>query len=209
MVLLSTHEAVVWWEFHHAKTTSEIAVEYGRGKKAPQYIINFFTQSDSESESNRIREPILLKDAAYVSRVLNRARKKIEKILRSHADSHRLDIESVQDYKGILIGFDYQAGTQVYIVYTMKLGPIVWYRHDSYSGRLCDGTSFENGAPKGEQCPKSIECRRTLDTILLEYNIGLRPDEEELYMTRQSIAIFNKLAAKETPRYKRPKVGSE
>jgi len=31
----------------------------------------------------------------------------------------------------------------------------------------------------------------------------LRADEKQLYMTEQSIAIFNKLAAKETPRYKR------
>jgi hypothetical protein len=36
-----------------------------------------------------------------------------------------------------------------------------------------------------------------------EYNITLRPDEEQLPMTQQSIAIFNKLAAKEIPRYKR------
>jgi hypothetical protein len=42
-----------------------------------------------------------------------------------------------------------------------------------------------------------------LDAIKDEYNIKLRPDEEQLYMTEQSVAIFNKLAAKEVPRYKR------
>jgi hypothetical protein len=36
-----------------------------------------------------------------------------------------------------------------------------------------------------------------------EYNITLRPDEEALPMTLQSVAIFNKLAAKGVPRYKR------
>ena len=36
-----------------------------------------------------------------------------------------------------------------------------------------------------------------------EYSINLRLDEEELYMTQQSISILNKLAAKEIPRYKR------
>jgi len=36
-----------------------------------------------------------------------------------------------------------------------------------------------------------------------EYDIKLRPDEVQLHMTRQSIAIFNKLGAKEVPRYKR------
>jgi hypothetical protein len=40
-----------------------------------------------------------------------------------------------------------------------------------------------------------------------EYNIVLRPDEEKLLMTRQSISILNKLAAKEIPRYKRRKEG--
>jgi hypothetical protein len=123
--------------------------------------------------------------------VLNRARKKIAKALNEQASSHRLDVESLQDYKGLLIGFDYQANAQVYIIFTMKLGVIVWYRHDSYAGKLCP------------ECPKEAECRETLDTIMDEYNITLRPDEEQLPMTQQSIAIFNKLAAKEIPRYKR------
>ncbi len=126
-----------------------------------------------------------------MSRVLNRARKKIAKVLNEQASSHRLDVESLLDYKGILIGFDYQANAQVYIVFTMKLGVIVWYKHDSYAGKLCP------------ECPKEAECRETLDTIMDEYNITLRPDEEQLPMTQQSIAIFNKLAAKEIPRYKR------
>ncbi|MCK4962699.1 MAG: hypothetical protein KAS19_09435, partial [Anaerolineales bacterium] len=95
------------------------------------------------------------------------------------------------DYKGLLIGFDYQANAQVYIVFTMDLGVIVWYAHDSYAGKLCP------------DCPKEAECRETLDTIMEEYDIKLRPDEEQLYMTKRSIAIFNKLAAKEVPRYKR------
>jgi len=207
MVLLSTHEAVVWWEFHHGKTTAEIASEYEIKKLAPDHILEVFNESDSDAERKRVQEKIELSDPAYVSRVLNRARKKIEKALRSHASSHRLDIESVQDYKGLLIGFDYQAGAQVYIVYTIRLGTIVWYKHDSYSGLLCDGTPIGNGKVSGtkKQCPKFNECRHTLDTILKEYNLEekLRPDEEQLYMTQQSIAIFNKLAAKEIPRYKR------
>jgi hypothetical protein len=203
MVLLSTHESVVWWEFHHGKTTAEIASEYENGKSAPAYIFEVFNESDSEAERNRVHEQIELKDSAYVSRVLNRARKKIEKALRSHASSHRLDVESVQDYKGLLIGFDYQANAQVFIVYTIRLGTAVWYKHDSYAGKLCDGTGFGNAPSDGKQCPKFHECRHTLDTILKEYNISLRPDEEQLYMTQQSVAIFNKLAAKEVPRYKR------
>lgn len=128
---------------------------------------------------------------AYVSRVLNRAREKIAKTLKDHANSHRLDIETLLDYKGLLIGFDYQTGTQVYIVYTEKLGAVVWYKHDSYAGKLCP------------DCPKENECRTALDTVIREYNISLRPNEEKLFMTDQSIIIFNKLAAKETPRYKR------
>jgi hypothetical protein len=163
MPQLSTHEAMVWNQFQKGLSTTEIA-----------------EQSVEEDWS-----------PAYVSRVLNRARKKIAKSLNEQASSHRLDVESLLDYKGILIGFDYQANAQVYIVFTMKLGVIVWYRHDSYAGKLCP------------ECPKEAECRETLDTIMEEYNIALRPDEEQLPMTQQSIAIFNKLAAKEIPRYKR------
>jgi hypothetical protein len=163
MPQLSTHEAMVWDQFQKGLSTTEIA-EHG-------------VEEDWSP--------------AYVSRVLNRARKKIAKALNEQASSHRLDVESLLDYKGILIGFDYQANAQVYIVFTMKLGVIVWYRHDSYAGKLCP------------ECPKETECRETLDTIMDEYNITLRPDEEQLPMTQQSIAIFNKLAAKEIPRYKR------
>ena len=163
MPQLSTHEAMVWDQFQKGLSTTEIA-----------------EQSVEEDWS-----------PAYVSRVLNRARKKIAKALNEQASSHRLDVESLLDYKGILIGFDYQANAQVYIIFTMKLGVIVWYRHDSYAGKLCP------------ECPKEAECRETLDTIMDEYNITLRPDEEQLPMTQQSIAIFNKLAAKEIPRYKR------
>ncbi|RDE13246.1 MAG: hypothetical protein C4K47_06385 [Candidatus Thorarchaeota archaeon] len=164
MGLLSDHEEIVWREFQHGHSTSEIAQsneDVGRG------------------------------GSAYVSRVLNRAREKIAKTLKSHAESHRLDIESILDYKGLLIGFDYQANAQVYIVFTLELGVIVWYKHDSYAGKLCP------------DCPKEEECRKTLDTIMEEYAITLRPDEQALPMTQQSVAIFNKLAAKEVPRYKR------
>jgi hypothetical protein len=71
------------------------------------------------------------------------------------------------------------------------LGVIVWYRHDSYAGKLC---------PK---CPKENDCNEALEAIIQEYYIELRPDEEVLPMTLKSDAIFNKLAAKEVPRYRR------
>ncbi len=166
MGLLSNHESIVWKEFHRGKPTSDIADE-------------------SEEEWS----------PSYVSRVLTRAREKIAKALEEHANSHRLDVESLLDYKGLLIGFDYQANAQVYILFTERLGIIVWYKHDSYADKLCP------------ECPKEAECREILDTILEEYNITLRPDEKELLMTQQSIAILNKLAAKEIPRYKRKKEG--
>ncbi|MHA1638346.1 MAG: hypothetical protein ACTSUO_01095 [Candidatus Thorarchaeota archaeon] len=191
MVLLSTHEAIVWIEFHKGKTTGDIALEYEKSRKAPEYVFNVFKKIGNPSEQSRIEEKTVFKDLAYISRVLSRAKKKIESILKDHAKSHRLDVESVLDYKGILQGFDYQANAPVYIVYTIKLGTIIWYKHDSYAGKLC---------PK---CPKEEECRETLDTIMQEYNIILRDDEKDLHMTQQSIAIFNKLAAKEVPRYKR------
>jgi hypothetical protein len=163
MELLSTHESIVWQEFQKGKNTSSIAVAHKKDSWNP----------------------------AYVSRVLNRARKKIAKKLRDHANSHRLDIETLLDYKGLLIGFDYQTNSQVYIIFTEKNGIIVWYKHNSYAGKLCPN------------CPKEKECRETLDNITYEHNIRLRNDEKQLFMTEQSIAIFNKLAAKETPRYKR------
>ncbi len=163
MGLLSDHESIVWKNFQLGKNTSSIAEE-----------------QTSESWS-----------PAYVSRVLNRARKKIEKTLKEHANSHRLDVETLLDYKGLLIGFDYQTSTQVYIIFTEKLGTVVWYKHDYYAGKLCP------------DCPKETDCRETLDAIIREHDIRLRDDEENQYMTKKSIAIFNKLAAKETPRYRR------
>jgi len=152
MGLLSAHEAKVWLEFQRGKPTSVIADESEEGWSP-----------------------------AYVSRVLNRARRKISDALENHAVSHRLDVESLLDYKGLLIGFDYQANAQVYIVYTEEMGIIVWYKHESYGG----------------------ECQEALDVVMGEYAIELRPDEEELPMTGKSTAIFNKLAAKESPRYQR------
>jgi hypothetical protein len=165
--LLSKHESIVWKEFHKGKPTRGIA-----------------------DKSNEEWNP------SYVSRVLNRTRKKISKALEEHANSHRLDIETLLDYKGLLIGFDYQANAQVYILFTEKLGIIVWYKHDSYAGKLCP------------ECPKESECKEILDTILDEYNINLRQDEKDLLMTFQSISILNKLAAKQIPRYKRKKDGN-
>jgi hypothetical protein len=163
MALLSRHESTVWQQFQQGYSTSEIA--------------------ENNPEENW--------SPAYTSRVLNRARSKIEKTLETHARSHRLDIESVQDYKGLLIGFDFQTNTSVYIVYTEKLGVIVWYRHESYAGKPCPN------------CPKEEDCAETLVTIKDEYKLTLRPDEVKLPMTKRSIEIFNKLAAKEIPRYRR------
>ena len=163
MGLLSNQEAKVWNKFQMGKSTGTISEELIEEDMSP----------------------------AYVSRVLNRARKKISNALEEHADSHRLDVESLLDYKGLLIGFDYQANAQVYIVYTERLGVIVWYKHESYAGKLC---------PK---CPKENDCSEALRAIIEEYYIELRPDEEALPMTLKSDAIFNKLAAKEVPRYRR------
>jgi hypothetical protein len=163
MGLLSNHESIVWREFQKGKTTRLIADEYEAEHWSP----------------------------AYVSRVLNRARKKIAKKLKEHANSHRLDIESLLDYKGLLIGYDYQTSTPVYILFTEEQGIIVWYNHDSYAGNFCP------------DCPKENDCRETLDNIIREYNISLRPEESIIFMTKQSILIFNKLAAKDIARYKR------
>ncbi len=158
---LSKDESIVWLEFQKGKNTSLIAEEHTEWTPA------------------------------YVSRVLNRAKEKIAKTLKEHANSHRLDIETLLDTKGLLIGFDYQTSTQVYMVFTEKLGVIVWYKHSSYAGKLCP------------QCPKEADCKETLDTIIEEHNLQLRPDEKKLTMTEQALIIFNKLAAKESPRYKR------
>lgn len=214
MGLLSTHEAIVWREFQSGKTTREIAeatqdpewlysqgvmdsTTKSRAHKAIHELEKKMAQAETESQKKKIlreRERVIAEWAwtpAYVSRVMTRARKKIERILRDHATSHRLDVESVLDYKGLLIGFDYQANTQVYIVFTIELGVIVWYKHDSFAGKDC------------VHCPKEKACRKTLDTIVNEYNLTLREDELGLPMTQQSIVIFHKLAAKEVPRYKR------
>ena len=99
MKLLSKDEAIVWREFQKSKNTSLIAEEHSPEAWTP----------------------------AYVSRVLNRAREKIAKTLKEHANSHRLDVETLLDYKGLLIGFDYQTSSQVYSIYTVKLVMFVWY----------------------------------------------------------------------------------
>ncbi len=163
MGLLSKHENTVWTQFHKGYSTSEIAENNPEEKWTP----------------------------AYTSRVLNRARSKIRKTLEDQAKSHRLDISSIQDYKGLLIGFDFQANTQVFIAYTEKHGTIVWYKHDSYGGKMCP------------DCPSEGECRESLNTIIKEYNLSLRPEEKEQSMTELSVLIFNSLAAKEIPRYRR------
>ncbi|MCW4048145.1 MAG: hypothetical protein NWE89_00260 [Candidatus Bathyarchaeota archaeon] len=162
MGLLSTHEAKVWQEFQKGKPTGIISEE-------------------SEEEWT----------PAYVSRVLNRARRKRSEALEGHALSHRLDVENLLDYKGLLIGFDYQANAQVYIVNTEALDIIVWYKHEFYGGEPCP------------RCPKESECMDTLQVVVNEYSLELRPDEMGLPMTERSIAIFNKQAAKESPRYQR------
>ena len=212
MGLLSTHEAVVWWEYHHGKSTSDIFSEYEKPSDIPEYVFEVIGKdidskiSDSKKrkqEKEKIRK-MQLSSSAYVSRVLSRAKSKIEDTLKQNANSHRLDIESVNGETGLLIGFDYQANTTVYIVFTLGLGVIVWYEHSNYGGKLCDGTPFDpQHKTDGKSCPKFDECRETLDTILNEYNLPLNPKEQEMYMTEQSVKIFGKLGSKQLPRYQR------
>ena len=216
MGLLSTHEAVVWWEYHHGKPTSDIFSEYENSADIPNYLFNILGAEIDEKlndpkKAQKEKEKIgrmQFSSAAYVSRVLSRAKSKIEDSLKQHANSHRLDTENVNGERGILTGFDYQANTNVYIVFTLKLGVIVWYEHSNYGGKLCDGTPVNPRAKSdGKQCPKLEECRETLDTILGEYNLTMNPKEEEMYMTEQSIRIFGKLGAKQLPRYQRETQG--
>ncbi len=216
MGLLSTHEALVWWEYHHGKPTSDIFSTYEKLSAIPDYLFDILSaeidekindSKKAQEEKEKIRR-MQFSSAAYVSRVLSRAKSKIEDTLKQHANSHRLDTENVDGEKGILTGFDYQANTNVYIVFTLKLGVIVWYEHSNYGGKLCDGTPVNQRAKSdGKQCPKLEECRETLDTILGEYNLSLNPKEEEMYMTEQSVRIFGKLGAKQLPRYQRETQG--
>lgn len=216
MGLLSTHEAVVWWEYHHGKPTADIFSEYEKPSEIPDYVFNVLKQEieekvthaeDLKKELDKIQR-IQMSSAAYVSRVLSRAKSKIEDSLKQHANSHRLDVESVTGERGLLTGFDYQANTNVFIVFTLSLGVIVWYEHKDYGGKLCDGTDRKTGK-KGDPCPKREECRETLDTLLEEYNLSLNPKEEDMYMTEQSVRIFAKLGQKQLPRYQRETQGSE
>lgn len=212
MGLLSTHEAVVWWEYHHGKPTSDIFSEYEEPSEIPDYVFKVL----SDEVESRVADPKKLREeqekirtlqfssSAYISRVLSRAKSKIEETLKQHANSHRLDVESVNGEKGLLTGFDYQANTNVYIVFTLSLGVIVWYEHSDYGGKLCDGTPFgPDVRTDGKACPKREECRETLDTILTEYDLSLNTREEELYMTEQSVRVFAKLGQKQLPRYQR------
>jgi hypothetical protein len=211
MGLLSTHEAVVWWEYHHGKPTSDIFSDYEGSKDIPDYVYKVLSreiddkvsEKKAKEEKRKIRE-IEFSSSAYVSRVLSRAKSKIEDSLRQHANSHRLDIENVDGEKGLLTGFDYQANTNVYIVFTLGYGVIVWYEHTNYGGKLCDGSAYNSQAKSdGSPCPKVEECRETLDAILDEYNLRLNPKEEDMFMTEQSVRIFGKLGAKPLPRYQR------
>lgn len=212
MGILSNHEAVVWWEYHHGKPTSDIFSEFENPSDIPDYIFDILSKEidekikepkKAEREKEKVRK-IQFSSAAYVSRVLSRAKTKIEDTLKQQANSHRLDTENVDGEKGILTGFDYQANTNVYIVFTLKLGVIIWYEHSNYGGKLCDGTPATPQAKSdGKPCPKVEECRETLDVILREYNLALNPKEEEMYMTEQSNRIFSKLGAKQLPRYQR------
>jgi hypothetical protein len=216
MGLLSTHEAVVWWEYHHGKPTSDIFSEYESSADIPAYLFEILASEIDEKindpkkakkEKDKVRK-MQFSSAAYVSRVLSRAKSKIEDSLKQHANSHRLDTENVNGERGILTGFDYQANTNVYIVFTLKLGVIVWYEHSNYGGKLCDGTPFNPQAKSdGKPCPKVEECGETLNTILGEYNLTLNPKEDEMYMTEQSIRIFGKLGSKQLPRYQRETLG--
>lgn len=179
MGLLSADETIVWQRFQAGQSTTEIALESER-------MITLLKQRGIRKENSKAEW-----DSSYVSRVLNRTRKKIKKTLQELALSHRLDIESILDYHGLLIGYDYQTNSKVFLIFTVDLGIVVWYKHADWLGKLCPN------------CPKKDECRETLDTILEEYNLKLRPDEEVLHMTEQSLEIFEKLAAKEIPRYRR------
>ena len=218
MGLLSTHEAVVWWEYHHGKPTADIFSEYERPSEIPDYVFNILKTEIEEkvTDPSKLRKElekvqhIQMSSPAYVSRVLSRAKSKIEDALKQSANSHRLDTEGDRGFgeRGFLTGFDYQANTDVYIVFTLGLGVIVWYEHKDYGGKLCDGTDRKTGR-KGDPCPKREECRETLDTILEEYNISLNPKEEDMYMTEQSVRIFAKLGQKQLPRYQRETQGSE
>jgi len=211
MGLLSTHEAVVWWEYHHGKPTSDIFSEYEESKDIPEYVYEVlsreiddkFSAKKAKEEKLKIRE-IQFSSSAYVSRVLSRAKSKIEDNLKQHANSHRLDTENVDGEKGLLTGFDYQANTNVYIVFTLGYGVIVWYEHTNYGGKLCDGSPYDSQQKSdGLPCPKLEECRETLDAVLHEYDLKMNPKEEAMYMTEQSVRIFGKLGTKQLPRYQR------
>jgi hypothetical protein len=212
MGILSTHEAVVWWEYHHGKPTSDIFSEFESLNDIPDYIFEIFAKEIDEKindpkkakrEKDKVRK-IQFSSAAYVSRVLSRAKSKIEGALKQQANSHRLDTENVDGEKGILTGFDYQTSRTVHIVFTLRLGIITWYEHADYGGKLCDGTpAGPQKKSDGKPCPKLDECRETLDVVLREYNLTLNPKEKEMYMTEQSNNIFRKLGSKQLPRYQR------
>jgi len=53
MGLLSTHEALVWWEYHHGKPTSDIFITYEKLSTIPDYLFDILSAEIDE----KIKDP--------------------------------------------------------------------------------------------------------------------------------------------------------
>ena len=102
-------------------------------------------------------------DTRYVSKLKSTGLKKIHNSLMDLSKTLRIDIKDepkkyIDKIKACIHGLHFVINTEIFLIYTLEEGPIVWYKHNS--------TTCEECNPKGK-------CSQVLELIIHERKLEI------------------------------------
>ena len=122
-------------------------------------------------------------DTRYVSKLKSTGLKKIHKSLLELSKTLRLDIKDPpkkykDKIKACIHGLNFIINTEIFIIYTLQEGPIVWYKHNSNTCKECK--------PNGK-------CVITLELILKERGLELPSEVQKEDIDEQAKWVFQSI----------------
>jgi hypothetical protein len=141
-------------------------------------LCTFLKEKLIDKKSNIVQE---IPDMRFVSKLKSTGLKKISDALIEIANSLRVDINNppkkyTDKIKACVHGLNFMLNVEIFIIYLLEEGPIVWYAHDSVSCK---------------ECKEDGRCTNTLLKILEERNIAVPEDIKNKNNDEKADWIFN------------------
>ena len=137
-------------------------------------------KSTGLQEANIARKLNVTRQTVHKS--LDIANLKIGEALEETAKINKIDIQTVDSFKGFLLGYSSHFKTKAFITFSAKNGVQVWYKHEGDCAK----------------CDKIDACREALLAEAKDRNFLLLDDTSKILPSKLADALFAKITGEQT-----------